>query len=123
MVTAHDEFRGTGMKLRRRVKRAIKGMFMALAAIAVISLIIMLFWNALIPDLFGGPTLSYWQSAGILVLSHLLLRGTPLYGVRAWRRANRRRKWQQRLASMSARERAAFCDELGIQQVNGIPES
>lgn len=111
------------MRIRRRVKRAMMGMCIALAAIAIISLVVMFLWNALIPDLFDGPTLSYWQAAGVLLLSHLLLRGTPLYGMRAWRRANRRRRWKQRLASMSAKERAAFCDELGIPQSDGIPDS
>ena len=66
------------MRIRRRVKRAMMGMCIALAAIAIISLVVMFLWNALIPDLFDGPTLSYWQAAGVLLLSHLLLRGTPL---------------------------------------------
>ena len=107
------------MKIRRRTKRALMGLGIAVSAILVISLLVMLLWNALIPDLFDGPTLGYWQAAGILLLSHLLLRGTPLYGMRAWRRANRRRRWKKRLASMSAEERAAFYGELGIQGPEG----
>ena len=111
------------MRVRRRVKRALMGLCIALAVIAIISLFVMLLWNALIPSLFDGPTIGYWQAAGILLLSHLLLRGTPLYGMRAWRRANRRRRWKQRLASMSAKERAAFCEELGITRSDGLPDS
>lgn len=37
--------------------------------------LIMLLWNALIPELFNGPVLSYWQAAGILILSKILLSG------------------------------------------------
>ena len=111
------------MKLRRRTKRAIYGLSIVLLTIAVVGLFVMLLWNALIPDLFDGPTLSYWQAVGILLLSHLLLRGTPLYGLRAWRRAKRRRRWKKRLASMSAEERAAFCGELGIKQLDGVQGS
>jgi hypothetical protein len=99
------------------------GLCVALVAIAAISLVVMLLWNALIPSLFDGPTLSYFQSVGILLLSHLLLRGTPLDGMRAWRRANRRRRWKQRLTSMSAAERAEFCNELGITRSQGVPDS
>lgn len=111
------------MKLRRRVKRAMMGLCMALAAIAVVSLVVMLLWNALIPSLFNGPVLGYWQAAGILLLSHLLLRGTPVYGMRAWRRrVKRRRRWKQRLASMSAQERAEFCNELGIATSEGVAD-
>lgn len=37
--------------------------------------VVMLLWNALIPALFSGPVLSYWQAAGILILSKILLSG------------------------------------------------
>jgi hypothetical protein len=37
--------------------------------------LVMLLWNALIPELFNGPVLSYWQTAGIMVLSKILLSG------------------------------------------------
>lgn len=29
-------------------------------------------WNWLIPDLFGGPTLSFWQTLGLLFLAKLI---------------------------------------------------
>jgi len=32
-------------------------------------------WNWLIPELFGGPELSYWQTAGLFLLSKILLTG------------------------------------------------
>lgn len=32
-------------------------------------------WNWLIPDLFNGPELSYWQTAGLFLLSKILLTG------------------------------------------------
>ena len=37
--------------------------------------LVMLLWNALIPELFNGPVLSYWQTAGIFILSKILLTG------------------------------------------------
>ncbi len=37
--------------------------------------LVMLLWNALIPALFSGPVLSYWQAAGILILSKILFSG------------------------------------------------
>lgn len=37
--------------------------------------LVMLLWNALIPELFNGPELSYWQTAGIFILSKILLSG------------------------------------------------
>ena len=35
----------------------------------------MCLWNWLIPSLFHGPVLSYWQTAGIFLLSKILLTG------------------------------------------------
>lgn len=32
-------------------------------------------WNAIIPEVFHGPTLTYWQAAGILVLFGFLTSG------------------------------------------------
>jgi hypothetical protein len=35
----------------------------------------MILWNALIPTLFHGPVLSFWQTAGLFLLSKILLTG------------------------------------------------
>lgn len=40
--------------------------------LALTSIIVMLLWNALIPAIFNGPVLTYWQSAGLLLLSKIL---------------------------------------------------
>jgi len=32
-------------------------------------------WNWLIPDLFNGPELTYWQTLGLFILSKILLTG------------------------------------------------
>ncbi len=37
--------------------------------------LVMLLWNALVPELFSGPVLSYWQTAGVFLLSKILLSG------------------------------------------------
>jgi hypothetical protein len=37
--------------------------------------LVMLLWNWLIPVLFHGPVLSFWQTAGIFLLSKILLTG------------------------------------------------
>ena len=35
-------------------------------------------WNMLIPDIFGGKTITYWQAMGLLVLTNLFI--WPLRG-------------------------------------------
>jgi hypothetical protein len=36
---------------------------------------VMELWNWLIPELFNGPVLTYWQTAGLFLLSKILLTG------------------------------------------------
>jgi len=38
-------------------------------------LLVMILWNWLIPNLFHGPVLNYWQTAGLFLLSKILLTG------------------------------------------------
>jgi len=44
--------------------------FITLAVVVTMSL-----WNALIPALFHGPVLTFWQTAGLFLLSKILLTG------------------------------------------------
>jgi multisubunit Na+/H+ antiporter MnhG subunit len=59
--------------------------FITLAVFITMSL-----WNALIPLLFHGPVLSFWQTAGLFILSKILLSGVAPgphnRGRREWRR-------------------------------------
>ena len=108
------------MKSKRIAKRVAINVFFFVTLIAILGVLVMLLWNTLVPQLFNGPTLSYWQAVGVLLLSHILLRGTPFYGMRARRNARRRRRMRAKLAAMTAEERAAVNDELGIS-TDGTP--
>lgn len=51
----------------------------------------MCLWNSLIPQLFHGPVLTFWQTAGLFLLSKILLTGVAPggshnHGKRDWRR-------------------------------------
>ncbi len=65
---------------RKLVMMKMAFLLLGAAFVAVFSLIVMLLWNALIPGLFGGPLLSFWQAAGLLVLSRILLGGFGGHG-------------------------------------------
>jgi hypothetical protein len=43
--------------------------------IFLVSGIVMLLWNAILPDLLGVKYISFWQSAGLLVLCKILFGG------------------------------------------------
>ena len=44
-------------------------------AIVAFTFVTMWLWNWLIPDLFNGPVISFWQTLGLLTLSKILFSG------------------------------------------------
>lgn len=46
--------------------------FWFVAVVALIGLAVMQLWNWLIPELFNGNMINYWQALGVLVLARLL---------------------------------------------------
>ncbi len=55
--------------------RFIKGIVFFVIFIFLFGFITMSLWNALIPDLFHGPMLTYWQALGFLVLAKIFFGG------------------------------------------------
>lgn len=81
-------------------------------ATLLLSLVVMLLWNALVPVLFNGPVISYIQSIGLLVLTHILLRGwSPWRHRHGWRNARWKRGMEEKLAAMTPEERERFREE------------
>ena len=54
------------------VKYGLKYLFWFLVLVAIITMAVMLLWNWLIPELFNGKMINYWQAMGLLVLVRLL---------------------------------------------------
>jgi hypothetical protein len=71
----------------------------AIIALAVLSWVVMLLWNALLPGLFGAPPLRYLQAAGLLVLSRILVGGLRGH------HGHWRHRWRERWESLTPEER------------------
>ena len=41
----------------------------------IVTLVVMLLWNWLMPDIFGLTTINFWQALGLLVLSKIFFSG------------------------------------------------
>lgn len=54
------------------MKWIIKMVALFVLIFAAISAVVMLLWNWLLPEIFDLPYISYWQSAGLLLLSKLI---------------------------------------------------
>jgi hypothetical protein len=90
-------------------KRCVGAVAFFLAATALLSLVTMLLWNALVPALFRGPSVTFIQAAGLLVLSHILFRGGgPWRHGGGWRHERWRQRLDEKMAAMSPEERERF---------------
>ena len=90
------------------------------ALIAVLSWVVMSLWNALIPALFHGPLVTFWQAAGLLVLSKILFGGFRgrgghhgWHGHGRWRGQMWREKWESMTPEERDRLRAKFRGRCG----------
>lgn len=55
--------------------KAMKVLVIVAVAVGVMGFVAMYLWNWLVPTLFAGPALNYWQALGLLVLARLLFGG------------------------------------------------
>ena len=69
-----------------------KFVVMGIAFMALFTYVVMLLWNWLVPELFSGPMMGYWQTLGILVLSKILFTG--LGGPRKDRHSWKGKSWK-----------------------------
>ncbi len=80
--------------------RVLKYVGFAILGFAFIILVIFAvrgLWNWLVPELFNGPVLTFWQTAGLFLLSKILLTGIAPGGPRHRHGYGcRRREWRRK---------------------------
>jgi hypothetical protein len=111
------------MRKLRGVGRAVAILVSIAVVLTVVGAAVMLLWNALVPELFHAPRLSYGQALGILILSRLLfggLRGRP--GLWHWRGGHWRQEWQAMTPEERERLRERFARRCGPQRTPGVDE-
>jgi hypothetical protein len=80
---------------------------LAMAAIfLLVCLVVMNLWNGLLPDLFGVKTITFWQAAGLLILSRLLFAG--FRGGSRFHGSHWRHRMRERWDRMTPEEREKF---------------
>ena len=88
------------------------GVLIAIVAFIVFGVVVMLLWNALMPQIFGFPELDYLQAVGLLILTRILFGGIE-GGLRMRRggredRAGHSNKLREKWMNMSDEERKEF---------------
>ena len=92
--------------------KAAKFAVLMAVGLVVFGALVMALWNALVPDLFHGPTLSFWQAIGLLLLSHILFRSwSPWRHSNGWRHDRWRHRLEDKLSAMTPEERDKFKEE------------
>ena len=74
----------------------------------VISGIVMLLWNAVLPNISGLSPLNYWQAMGVLVLSRILFSGFRFGAHHGHRPPFMHPSFRDKLMNMSDEEREQF---------------
>lgn len=95
--------------------RVLRIVLKVIIMLAVVTLLVMLLWNWLIPLIFHGPVISYFEALGLLVLAKLLLAFPMGRGFGHRHRYYRSRYWkelEEKMAGMSEEEREKFKAEL-----------
>jgi hypothetical protein len=94
-----EKGRGFGMEAwwedRSLPQKILLGIGFGVAGVGLLALcgwVVMLLWNALMPEIFGLKTLSYWQAWGLLILSSILFKGMRFGSDSSGRRTDRKRR-------------------------------
>jgi len=87
----------------------LKCVLLSILAVIVFGWVTMALWNWLVPELFNGPQLNFWQALGLLILSKILFSGL---GGKKGGHHGPAPYWKQRLhekfSKMPADQRAEF---------------
>jgi hypothetical protein len=98
----------------RWVAKGAAFVVLALALVAALSYVVMSLWNALVPSLFHGPTVQFWQAVGLLILCRILFGGFRGRGGHGWHGGPgwyghnggwRQRMWRRHWESLTPEER------------------
>jgi hypothetical protein len=93
------------------MKKVAKILAIAVAVVALFGAAVMMLWNVLIPDIFHGPTITYWQAIGLLILSHILVRSWGGMHNHPWKHDRWKHKLEEKLATLTPEEREKFKEE------------
>jgi hypothetical protein len=96
--------------MKRFRARKIAGiLLMVILGLLAFGSLVMLLWNALMPDIFHLPPISFWQALGLLLLAKILFSGFRGGGPRRRMKEKLTEKWM----NMTPEEREKFRQDWG----------
>jgi hypothetical protein len=109
------------MDRRNKFLKIIGFVLLGLLALTAFGFVTMYLWNWLVPELFNGPELSFWQTLGLLVLSKILFSGFGKGGHHhggSWKPY-----WKERMNRMSPEDRERFKQKMKDKWCYRAPEN
>jgi len=104
----------------RRMTRIVAMMLLSVAVLGLLGVAVMILWNTLVPPLFHGPLLDFWQATGLVLLSRILCGGLRMHG--GWRRHRWRERWEQLSPEERARLRERVAQRCGRGDGRAAPQ-
>jgi hypothetical protein len=95
--------------MKKKSKKFYFVPFIILAVIALLSAIVMLLWNNVLVEVVNVKQISYWQAAGLFILSKILFTSFRPGPPGGFRRGGP--PWRNKLMNLSDQERDQFRKE------------
>jgi len=112
------------LSMRKGVKIAMIAAVAAPFVVALFGFIVMSMWNWLVPAVFGGRMITFWQGLGLLILARILVGG--LGGGHGDNKHGRRRmmdQWEQMTPEEREKFRQGLRDRCGSRAPDTGPEA
>lgn len=88
----------------------LKFLVFGIVMLVLIGLVTQVLWNWLVPELFAGPILTFWQALGLLALTKILFWSFGKGGGH-WR-SHQSGYWAQKWKGMSPEDRERFKEKM-----------
>jgi hypothetical protein len=102
------------MRTRSKFPFIFRGVLMGILFVTAVGFAVTFLWNWLIPELFHGPVINFWQALGLCLLGKILFgwhggghHGAPWGHKRDWRR-----RMQEKMAHMTPEQREMMRERL-----------
>ena len=86
----------------------LKCVLLGILAVIVFGWVTMLLWNWLVPELFNGREIDFWQALGLLILSKILFSGLGKKGGAHGPAPYWKQRLHEKFSKMPADQRAEF---------------
>jgi len=96
--------------------RKLKILALVIFAVVVVTTLVMLLWNALLPPIFNVRSIGFFQALGLLILCKILFGS---FGGRGGMFGHHGREMRERWLAMSPEERETFINQRGFAHRHG----